>query len=191
MGFIDPQVTLDDSAFVHPTAHLYGKIAIGANASLWINVAMRAEMHEIVIGEYSNVQDFAMVHVGEATPTIVGTHCSITHHVTLHGCTVGDNCLIGINATLMDGVVVGENSIVAGHTILTEGTVVPPNSVVAGVPGKVIRSRNNFARTRLNAFIYHRNAQAYREGHYRGWSSPGFAEDVAREMRRLEALASG
>ena len=185
MGFVDPQIDCSAAAYVHPSAFLYGRVTLGENASVWINAAMRAEMHEIRIGAYSNIQDFVMVHVGDRTPTIVGSHCSITHHVTLHGCTVGDNCLIGINATLMDGVVVGENSIVAGHTILSEGTVIPPNSIVMGVPGKVVKTLDNSARTRVNAMLYHRNALAYSEGNYRAWSDPALQTEILAELERL------
>ena len=117
MPLFGPDITIDPSVYIHETAYLYGKITIGADSSVWPNVVMRSEMHEIIIGERSNIQDFVMVHVGYETPTIVGDDCSITHHVNLHGCTIGNNCLIGINATLMDGSKIGANSIVAGgHT---------------------------------------------------------------------------
>ena len=182
-----PEVDVARAAFVHESASLYGKVRAGDGSSIWTNVVARSEMHEIVIGDFSNVQDFVMLHVGYRTPTIVGAHCSITHHVTLHGCTIGDNCLIGINATVMDGATVGDNSIVAGHTIVSEGTVVPPNSVVAGVPGKVIRTRNSYAENRLNAWLYHRNALAYAEGRHRAWSGDDFMADYARELARLRA----
>lgn len=125
---------------------------------------MRAEMFEIKIGENTNLQDFVMVHVGAATPTIVGDNCSITHHCTIHGCTIGDNCLIGINATLMDGVKIGNNCIVAGHCIINEGKEFPDNSVIAGVPGKLIATRDNSERTRFNAAFYNRIARNYAKG---------------------------
>ena len=116
MGHIGAEVVLDAPALVHETAYLYGKVYVGPGASIWPNVVTRAEMHEIRIGARTNIQDFVMIHVGSFTPTIVGEDCSITHHVTLHGCEIGDRCLIGINATIMDGAKIGENSIVAGHS---------------------------------------------------------------------------
>ena len=127
-----------------------------------------------------------MVHVGYHTPTIIGKFCSITHRVVLHGCTIGDNCLIGIGATLMDGVVVGENSIVAGHAFLREGTVIPPNSIVMGTPGKVERTANSFVANRLNAMLYHRNALAYSRGHHRAWDGPEYAAEMAGHKARFE-----
>lgn len=182
-----PEVDVSRAAFVHPSAQLYGKMHVDEGASIWPNVVARAETQDIVIGAYTNLQDFVMVHVGFVVPTIIGAHCSITHHVTLHGCTVGDSSLIGIGATLMDGCVIGENSIVAGHTIVGEGIVVPPNSIVAGVPGKVVKTRDNFVANRLNAWMYYRNALAYVAGEHRAWTDPAVLAECAREEERLRA----
>jgi carbonic anhydrase/acetyltransferase-like protein (isoleucine patch superfamily) len=185
------EVELEAAAFVHPSAQLYGRVRLGPGSSVWPCVVVRAEMHEVEIGAYSNLQDFVMVHVGSAGGTRVGPYCSIAHRATLHGCTVEANCLVGIAATLMDGVVLGENSVVAGHAIVTQGTVVPPNSVVAGVPGRVVAERDSWVANRLNALLYERNATAYAAGDYRAWSPERggdrwFAETRARleEERR-------
>ena len=164
MGHIGKDVELQNPAFVHESAHIYGKVTLKDGSSVWPNVVFRAEMHEVVIGERTNIQDFCMVHVGGRTPTIVGKECSITHHVTLHGCEIGDRCLIGINATIMDGAKIGDNSIVAGHTIVTEGQEFPENSVIAGVPAKLVKSRDNGEANRLNAMFYYENAKNYAEG---------------------------
>ena len=164
MPHIGPDVVLDNPAFVHDSALLYGKIYLGPESSVWPRVVMRAEMFEIRIGARSNIQDFVMVHVGLETPTIVGEDCSITHHATLHGCEIGDRCLIGINATLMDGVKIGANSIVAGHAILTEGAEFPDNAIIAGVPGKQVGTRDNSTITVRNAQFYVENAKNYARG---------------------------
>ncbi|WP_425062643.1 gamma carbonic anhydrase family protein [Pyruvatibacter mobilis] len=164
MPHIGPHVTLDDPAFIHDTASIYGKVHIGKGASVWPQVVMRAEMFEIRIGARTNIQDFVMVHVGNASPTIVGEDCSITHHATLHGCEIGDRCLIGINATIMDGAKIGANSIVAGHTIVREGQEFPDNSIIAGVPAKLVGTRDNGAANLVNARFYLRNAQNYARG---------------------------
>lgn len=167
MSQISPLVTLDDPAFIHASALLYGKIHIGRGASVWPHVVMRAEIQEIRIGARSNIQDFAMLHVGLDTPTIVGEDCSITHHATLHGCAIGDRCLIGINATLMDGVEIGDNCVVAGHAILTEGSSFPDNAVIAGVPAKQVATRDNAGANLANARFYCINARNYAAGVYR------------------------
>lgn len=180
-------VTLEDPAFVHDSAEIFGRNTLSHGASVWPRVVMRAEMHENVVGPYSNLQDFVMVHVGTAQGTRIGAYCSVAHHATVHGCTLGDNCLVGINATVMDDAVIGENSVIAGHTIVTAGTVIPPNSIVAGVPGKVIKTRNNFIANRMNALIYHRNALAYARGEHRAWDGPDAAEALRREQEEVTA----
>jgi carbonic anhydrase/acetyltransferase-like protein (isoleucine patch superfamily) len=164
MTHIGPHVTLDDPAFIHDSALIYGKVHLAPGSSVWPYVVMRAEMHEIRIGERTNIQDFVMIHVGNTTPTIVGADCSITHHVTLHGCEIGDRCLIGINATLMDGVKLSANSIVAGHSILREGSEFPENSIVAGVPAKLVGTRDNGSANLFNAAFYYQNALNYAQG---------------------------
>ena len=164
MGYVGEHVTLDKTAYIHESAWLYGKVYVGPGASIWPNVVTRAETFEIRIGARTNIQDFVMIHVGIASPTLIGEDCSITHHATLHGCDIGDRCLIGINATIMDGAKVGTNSIVAGHTIITENKEFPPNSVIAGVPGKVVATRDCGEANRLNAQFYSACAEQYSQG---------------------------
>ena len=164
MPHIGPDVTLDQPAFIHDSAGLYGKVYLGPGSSIWPNVVMRAEMFEIHIGARSNIQDFVMIHVGHNTPTIVGEDCSITHHVTLHGCELGDRCLIGINALVMDGVKIGANSIVAGNTVIREGAEFPENSIIAGVPGKLVGHRDSGKANLFNAKFYYQNALNYSQG---------------------------
>jgi len=164
MGFVSDSVTLDRPHFVHESAWLYGKVYVGPGVSIWPSVVTRAEFHEIRIGARSNIQDFVMIHVGAMTPTIIGEDCSITHHATLHGCEIGDSCLIGINATIMDGAKIGAGSIVAGNTIVTENAVFPPHSVIAGVPGKRVAERDNTHANIRNARMYEQLAQGYAVG---------------------------
>jgi len=130
-------------------------------------VVMRSEMHHIRIGARTNLQDFVMVHVGNNTPTIVGEDCSITHHVTLHGCEIGDRCLIGINATIMDGAKIGANSIVAGHAIVMQNQVFPENSIIGGVPAKLIGTRDNGEANVRNARFYEEIARRLVRGEER------------------------
>lgn len=191
---IGPDVVLDNPAYVHPSALLYGKVRIGEGASIWCNVVARAEMHEIVVGRYTNIQDFAMLHVGDRTPTIIGDYCSITHHCTIHGATIGNHCLIGINATVADGAVVGNNCVIGQHAFVREGQVIPDNSIVVGVPGKVIRTENSYVRNKLNALMYHRNALAYQAGDYREWAKPDtmkwIGDQIAALTRELESQSA-
>lgn len=183
-----PDVTVDPTAWVHPTAQLYGRVNVLAGASVWPNVVVRAESDEVVVGEGTNIQDFVMIHVGAGVGTIIGADCSITHHCTLHGCRIGDRVLVGIGSTIMDGCEVGENSIIAGHAFLKEGTIIPPNSIVMGAPGKVVRERSNAVANALNAWMYRENAKAFARGDHRVWSTPEFSAAAKVERARLEAL---
>lgn len=173
-------------AYFDPTARVHGKVEIGENASLWPFSVVRAEGFHVGIGAFTNLQDHVMVHVGYHKPTIVGDYCSITHRVTLHGCTIGDHCLVGIGATVMEGALIGENSIIAGNSFVVDGTIVPPNSVVMGTPAKVVRSQNNFVANKLNALMYWRNALCYAKGDHRGWDGPQFEAQIAAWRKEIE-----
>jgi carbonic anhydrase/acetyltransferase-like protein (isoleucine patch superfamily) len=179
-------VQIDPSAWVAPSAQLYGKIRIGAESSVWHNAVARAECVSISVGRYVNVQDFVMIHVGFSDPTVIGDFCSITHHATVHGCTLGDACLVGPNAVIMDGAEVGAGSIVAGGAFIPEGKKFPPHSIIAGVPAKVIAERDCSRPNRLNAWNYHRNAQAYRRGDHRAWDGPEYDAWLAQKRGDVE-----
>lgn len=176
-----------EATFIAESAELYGDIRLAAESSVWPKVVMRAEAGHIEVGVCTNVQDFVMVHVGAATPSIIGAYCSITHHVTVHGATIGDHCLIGINTTVMDGAIIGANSIVAGNSIVREGTIIPPNSIVAGVPAKVVGTRNNGVANKLNALAYYENALAYAAGNHRRWAEASFSELMQQHQATLTA----
>ncbi len=178
---------IDPSVWIAPSAELYGRIEIAAESSLWPHCVIRAETREVRIGSHTNLQDFVMIHVGYDAPTIIGDFCSITHHATVHGAVVEDDCLVGINAVIMDGAVIGRGSIVAPGAVVREGTVVPPGSIVAGVPARVIKERDSGPENRFNAWIYCWNAAAYRRGEHRGWEGPDYEAFVA-EKRELEGL---
>ena len=181
MGHIGKDVEIDAAAFIHETALIYGKVRIGPEASVFPYVVMRAEMHEIIIGARSNIQDHVVVHVGDFTPTIVGEDCSITHHATLHGCEIGDRCLIGINSTIMDGAIIGNNSIVAGHAIVNNNKRFSDNSIIAGVPAKKIGERDNSGKTLINSAVYQMFAKNYAAGIER------MSEAQLAELRNLTA----
>lgn len=130
-----------------------------------------------------------MIHVAYERGIVVGEFCSVTHHAALHGCTVEDHCLIGIGAVVMDGAVIGRGSVVAGGAFVTEGTAVPPGSIVAGVPAKVIRQRDCARDNRLNAWLYHRNADHYRRGLHRAWEGQEYEAWLAAKRAEVECDA--
>ena len=172
------------SVFVAPSSEQYGKLEVGEGSSLWPQSVIRSECQYVRIGAKSNLQDFAMIHVGFDHPTVIGDFCSITHHATVHGAVVEDDCLIGINATIMDGAVIGRGSIVAPGCVVTEGSVIAPNSIVAGIPGKVIKTRDSAGENRLNAWYYWRNAQAFQRGEHREWEGDELKRFIAQ--KRIE-----
>jgi gamma-carbonic anhydrase len=130
-------------AFVHESAILIGQIEVGAHSSIWPGVVMRGDMGRIKIGENTSIQDGSICHVTEGlSETIVGNRVTVGHRVILHGCTVEDECLIGMGSTLLDNCVIGPGSLIGAGTLVTVGTKIPANSLVMGSPGKVIRSVN-------------------------------------------------
>jgi len=182
----DPRQRFAQAAYIDATARIFGAVEIGEGASLWPYSVIRAEGLHVKIGRFSNLQDHVMVHVGYARPTIVGDYCSITHRVVLHGCTIRDNCLIGIGATVMEGAVIGENSIVAGHAFVPDNMIVPPNSVVMGMPARVVRSVNSFVPNKVNAMLYWRNARFYAAGDHRAWDGPEFDTEMRKHREDAE-----
>ncbi len=178
---------LDAAAWIHPTAQIYGKVAMREGSSIWCNAVVRSEAAHVEIGAFSNIQDFVMIHTDPGRPVTVGRNCSITHHATLHGCTVGDDVLIGINATVYGGAVIGSGSIVGQHAYVKDGTIVPPNSIVVGSPAKVIRTADSRVPNRVNAAFYYRNALAYARGDHRAWDGPEFEAWMAETVARISA----
>ena len=160
--------TIDPTAWLAPTAVVIGQASIAADASLFYGAVVRADMDEIWLGPGSNLQDNVVVHTDFGFPTRIGAGVSVGHAAVVHGCTVEDDCLIGMNATVLNGAVIGAGSLVAAGSVVLEGTQIPPRSLVAGVPGKVRRelADEEYARVVRNAEHYralaaqHRSAQA-------------------------------
>lgn len=177
---------IHSSVWSAPGVQVYGNVHIGADSSLWPNAVLRAECNQIRIGRMTNVQDFVMVHVGYAHPTHIGDFVSVTHHATIHGAVIEDDCLIGINATLMDGVVIGRGSIVAGGAFCKEGSVFAPGSIIAGMPAKVIRQRDCSRANRINAWQYQRNADFYRRGRHDAWSGDDYGRWLEAKTAEVE-----
>ena len=134
-----PQI--HDTAWIAPSADVLGDVTIGEHSSLWFQVVARGDVHWIKIGEHTNVQDGAVLHVTNGRfPLTIGSRVTIGHKAMLHGCTVGDDCLIGMGATLLDDVEVGAGSVVAAGALLPPGKKYPPNSLILGSPAKVVRT---------------------------------------------------
>ena len=139
--FRDITPIVDPSAYVDESAQVVGKVTIGAEASVWMNVVIRGDVNEIRVGKRTNIQDLTCVHVMRGThPTTIGDDVTVGHSAVIHGCTIEDRVLIGMAAILLNGVHVEPECIIAAGTLLTEGTRVPARSLVMGRPGKVKRT---------------------------------------------------
>lgn len=125
--------------FIADNATILGDVSIGKGSSFWFGAVARGDMNFIKIGKYTNVQDNAILHMDRDAPLSIGDYVSVGHGAIVHGCEIGDNCLIGIGAIVLSRSVIGENSIIGAGSLITEDAVIPPNSLVMGIPGKVRR----------------------------------------------------
>ena len=145
-----------------------GDVTLGPRASVWYGTVVRGDMDRIVIGEATNLQDGTIVHVDAGRPALIGARVGVGHRAILHGCTVEDECLIGMGSVLLNGVHIGTGSVVAAGAVLREGMVVPPGSVVMGVPGRVVRPVDEALRARIRETWEHYvvEAERHRAGNY-------------------------
>ncbi|WHH59052.1 gamma carbonic anhydrase family protein [Petroclostridium sp. X23] len=130
---------IHESCFIAPSADVIGKVQIGKDSSIWFKTVLRGDVASIIIGKNSNIQDGSIVHCGYNLDTIIGNNVVIGHNAIIHGCRVGDNCLIGMGAIILNGAVIGENCIIGAGALVTLGKEIPPNSMVLGSPAKVVR----------------------------------------------------
>ena len=131
--------SIEKSSYIAPSADIIGRVKVGKNASLWHQVVARGDLNDIVIGDNCNIQDLCILHVVEELPLIIGKNVSVGHKATLHACTIGDSCLIGMDSTILDGAVIGENSVVAAGSVVAPGKKFPSGVMIMGAPAKVIR----------------------------------------------------
>ena len=161
-------MNLHPSAFIAPTADLMGDVDLAEDSSVWYQAVLRGDIGPIRIGARSNIQDLTMVHVDEGIPCIVGADVTVGHRCVLHGCTIEDECLIGMGSVLLNSVRVGSGSIIGAGSVVTEGRDIPPGSLVMGVPAKVVRpvDEDLRARIRLSADHYVGLARLHRQGRF-------------------------
>ncbi|RXK06178.1 gamma carbonic anhydrase family protein [Halarcobacter bivalviorum] len=130
---------------VHPTAWIahsadvIGDVKIGENSSVWFQCVIRSDVNKVRIGKNTNIQDLSMIHTDVDSQTIIGDNVTVGHKVMLHGCTIEDNCLIGMSATILDHAVISEGSIVGANSLVTSGKKFPPRSLIMGSPAKVVK----------------------------------------------------
>ncbi|MBN8186479.1 gamma carbonic anhydrase family protein [Salipiger thiooxidans] len=158
--------TIDDSAWVAPDANLIGKVVLEEAASVWFGSTLRGDNEEIRVGAGSNVQENVVCHTDMGYPLVIGPGCTIGHKVMLHGCTIGENSLIGMGATILNGARIGRNCLIGAGALITEGKEIPDGSLVMGVPGKVVRALDEagIEGLRKSALGYQANARRFAAG---------------------------
>ena len=155
-------INIHRSAFIAPGAVVLGDVTLGARASVWYGAVLRGDMAPIRVGEATNVQDGSIIHVDEGLPATIGARVGIGHRAVLHGCTVEDECLIGMGSILLNDARIGTGSVVAAGAVVPEGMVVPPGSLVVGVPGRVVRPVDAILQQRIRGTWEHYIAEAER-----------------------------
>lgn len=135
-----PQTTsLPFEGFIADTARVIGQVLLGQRVSVWYGATIRADNHRIILGDDCNIQENAVLHTDPGVDLILGNGVTVGHLAMLHGCTIGDHSLIGINSVILNGAVIGRNCLIGANTLIPEGKVIPDNAVVMGSPGKVVR----------------------------------------------------
>jgi carbonic anhydrase/acetyltransferase-like protein (isoleucine patch superfamily) len=162
----EPSFAERDSNWIAPDAVLVGDVCVGANVGIWFGVVIRGDNEPIVIGADSNVQEHTVMHTDPGFPLTVGAGCTIGHKAMLHGCTIGDNSLIGMGAIVLNGARIGRNSLVGAGALVTEGKEFPDNSLIVGAPAKAVRVLDDasIAKLRVSAAHYVANAQRFQTG---------------------------
>ena len=163
---IAPQLPEDGDCFVAADANLIGKVILESGASVWFGSTLRGDNEAITVGQGSNVQENCVMHTDMGFPLTIGRDCTIGHKVMLHGCTIGDETLIGMGATVLNGAVIGKNCLIGAGALITEGKEIPDGSLVMGAPGRVVRQLDTAAieRLRASAQHYQDNMRRFRRG---------------------------
>ena len=157
---------IHESSWIADSAQVMGAVSLHANTSVWFNAVIRGDTETITIGEGSNIQDLAVIHADNGLPVVVGKHVTVGHQVMLHGCTIGDESLIGIAAVVLNGARIGRNCVVGAGSVVTEGKEFPDGSMIMGTPAKVVRelTPEQIEGLRNSAKHYMKNALRFKNG---------------------------
>ena len=158
--------TIGPDTWVAPDANVIGNVTLHEAASIWFGCTLRGDNEEIVIGAGTNVQENTVMHTDIGFPLTIGAGCTIGHKAMLHGCTLGENTLIGMGATVLNGARIGKNCLIGAGALITEGKEIPDGSLVMGAPGKVMRELDDTAiqGLRASALHYQQNMRRFRDG---------------------------
>ena len=147
--FTDRYPEIDSETFIAEGAQVIGKVILKKGVSIWHNTILRGDINDIIIGDNTNIQDNSVIHVADDYKAIVGKGCTVGHNVIIHACTIGDYCLIGMGAIIMDGAVIGDYSVVAAGSLITHGKSFPEGHLIIGSPAKAIRKLTDKEKERI------------------------------------------
>ena len=164
--FEDRIPSLPDEYYVADSAEVIGDVRLGNQASIWFGTVLRGDIEPIIVGDRSNIQDNSVAHTSRNFPVVLGEDVTVGHMATLHGCKVGNNCLIGMGAILLDGCEIGDNCIIGAGSLVGQGRKIPSGSLAVGSPAKVVRtlSLDDFETIRKFAERYVRLLASYQNG---------------------------
>ena len=166
-----PLLPQPDRFWIAPDAHVIGRVRLGLDVGVWFGAVLRGDNEPIDIGDATNIQEGAVLHTDEGAPLTVGAGCTVGHRAILHGCTIGENSLVGMGATVLNHARIGRNCLIGANALITEGKEFPDNSLIVGAPAKAIRALDEAAVERLR------------------WSSRNYVENwkrFAKELRRID-----
>jgi len=163
---VTPTLPESGNYWIADDANLIGAVEIGEAASVWFGATLRGDNEPIIVGDGSNVQEACVLHTDMGFPLTIGRDCTIGHKAILHGCTIGDESLVGMGATILNGAKIGKNCLIGAGALVTENKVIPDGSLVMGAPGRVVRQLDDLAlkSLKLSALGYQQNARRFRDG---------------------------
>lgn len=163
---VGPTLPADGSSWVAPSADVIGDARLGRDVSIWFGTVVRSDNSPITIGDRTNIQDGSMLHSDSGVPLTIGQDCTVGHHAILHGCTIGDNVLVGMGATVLNNAVIGDNCLIGANALVTEGKVFPAGSMIIGAPAKAVRDldEQTIATLKRSAQGYVDNQRRFKAG---------------------------
>ena len=150
--FLHKNPTIGKNVFIAKGAVVFGDVTLGEHSSIWYNAVLRGDINRIVVGHHTNIQDNAVLHLADEYPCLVGNYVTVGHSAIVHACTIGDEVLVGMGATILDGAVIGEQCLIGANALVTVDSEIPPGSLVLGSPAKVVRKLTAEERAKLRTW---------------------------------------
>jgi gamma-carbonic anhydrase len=152
--FLRKKPTLGKNVYIAKGAVVFGDVTIGDHSSIWYNAVLRGDINRIVVGQHTNIQDNSVLHLADDFPCIVGNYVTVGHSAIIHACAIGDEVLVGMGATILDGATIGDQCLIGANALITVGTKIPPGCLVLGSPAKVVRKLTSKERAKLKTWAH-------------------------------------